>query len=105
MVYQLKFIDRLDRVVLALDIEATDDEAAVELGCAHCVGADMDADIYDGERLIIRVTPMTARLYLTDNRARQYQPSSVQSVATGLALRLASFPKVSVRAGATNFIL
>ena len=67
MVYQLKFIDRLDRVVIAFDIEAEDDEAAVEMGCAHCVGADMDVDLYEGERPIMRVTPMTARLYLNDN--------------------------------------
>src|SRR4051794_25672409 len=70
MLYRLKFIDALERAVLAIDIEATNDEAAVELGCAHCVGADMAVELCDGGRHVIRMTPMTARLYLSDCRNR-----------------------------------
>ena len=66
MLYHLKFIDALERAVLAIDIEAADDETAVELGCAHCVGADMAVELSDGDRHVMRMTPMTARLYLSN---------------------------------------
>ena len=64
-------MDRLERAVLTIDIDAPDDEAAVELGCAHCVGADMAIDLCEADRHIIRMTPVAARLYLMDQRARQ----------------------------------
>lgn len=66
MRYRLKFIDALERAVHTIDIEAMDDDAAVELGCAHCVGADMPVELCDGDRHVMRVTPMTARLYLSE---------------------------------------
>ena len=71
MLYQVRFMDRVERAVLTINVEAPDDEAAVELGCAHCVGADMAVDLLEGERHIIRMTPVAARLYLTNHRERQ----------------------------------
>ena len=68
MTYKLKFIDDLDRAFVACQIEATDDEAAVELGRAHCVCADMTVDVWEANRLITRLTPVTARLYFSDQK-------------------------------------
>ena len=68
MLYQVKFIDARERAALIIDIEAPDDNAAVELGCAHCVGADMIVELCEGDRHVLRVIPMTARLYLTGHQ-------------------------------------
>ena len=64
MLYRLRFIDTRECVVLVNEIEATNDESAVELSCSRCIGADMPVELYQEDRHIMRMTPMTARLYL-----------------------------------------
>ena len=64
MLYRLRFIDAWERAVRISDIEAPTDERAVELSGARCVGADMPVELYKGDRQVVRITPMTARLYL-----------------------------------------
>ena len=64
MLYRLKFIDAWERAVRVSDIEAMTDANAVELSCSRCVDADMPVELYEGDRHIVGMTPMTARLYL-----------------------------------------
>jgi hypothetical protein len=66
-------MDRLDRAVLTIDIEAADDDAAVELCCAHCVGAEMPVELSESDRHVIRMTPVAARVYLMNHHAREHQ--------------------------------
>jgi hypothetical protein len=68
MQYRLKFLNSLEHAVRALDIEAPDDDAAIELSCMHCIRANMAVELCEGDRHVTRMTPMTARLYLPDDR-------------------------------------
>lgn len=66
MPYQLKFIDSFEAVVRAINIQADDDEAAINYSCAQSIYFDTAVELWCAEDLIARLTPMTARLYLPD---------------------------------------
>jgi hypothetical protein len=85
MLYHLKFVDVRERAIFGFDIEAADDKSALHLGCAHCVGVNMPVELSEGDRHIIRVTPMTARLYLGSAPV----PAAWGQCATGLRLSAA----------------
>jgi hypothetical protein len=66
MHYRLKFINSVERTVRDEDVDAPDDEAAIVHACNRSILYRMAIELCDGERPVIRVTPMTARLYLPD---------------------------------------
>jgi hypothetical protein len=66
MHYRLKFIDSAERTIRDEEIDAADDAAAIVHACDRSILSRMAIELCDGERQVIRVTPMTARLYLPD---------------------------------------
>jgi hypothetical protein len=66
MKYRLKFIDSFEATVRALNIEAADDDAAISYCCAQAIYFDMPIELWRADDLVVRTTPMTARLYLPD---------------------------------------
>jgi hypothetical protein len=64
--YRLKFLDSSEHEVRVLDIEAPDDDAAIQLGCMHCIKDNLAVELCHGDRRVLRVTPVTALLYLSD---------------------------------------
>ena len=74
MVYQLKFIDPRESVVLVSNIDTPNDESAVQLCSSRCLGVNLPAELYEGDRYIVRITPLTARLYLAITADYQDNP-------------------------------
>jgi hypothetical protein len=66
MHYRLKFIDSTERTVREMSIYADDDDAAIAQACNQSILSRTPVELCDGERQVVRVTPMTARLYLPD---------------------------------------
>jgi hypothetical protein len=66
MHYRLKFIDSAEHTIRDEDIDAPDDQAAIVHACNRSILSRMAVELCDGERQEIRVTPMTARLYLPE---------------------------------------
>jgi len=64
--YLLKFLDSQERVVREIDVEADDEEIAIIHSCQQSVQFDLPIELLCGNMRILRVTPMTARLYLPD---------------------------------------
>jgi hypothetical protein len=69
MRYRLKFIDSSERTVRELNLDADDDNAAIAYACNQSILAGLAVELCDGDRRVLRVTPMTARLYLPDRGA------------------------------------
>jgi hypothetical protein len=68
MQYQLKFINSIEQTVRELKFEADDEDAAIDYSSRQSILFDMHVELWRGEDLIVRTTPMTARLYLPDDR-------------------------------------
>jgi hypothetical protein len=66
MRYALKFLDSSEEMVRALNIEATDHDSAISYSCAQSIYFDMPIELWRESDLIVRMTPMAARLYLPD---------------------------------------
>lgn len=66
--YQLQFLNALEQTLHSISIDAPDEQAAIEISCMHCLRANMPVELCDGDKSIFRATPMTARLYLPDDR-------------------------------------
>jgi len=66
MQYRLKFIDSFEATVRALNIDAADDDSAISYCCAQSIYFDMPIELWRADDLVLRTTPMTARLYLPD---------------------------------------
>jgi len=66
MRYRLRFIDSVERTVREMDIDADDDDAAIAHACNESILSKLAVQLCDGDRRVLRVTPMTARLYLPD---------------------------------------
>ena len=71
MKYRLKFLNDLEHVVREFDLEAPDDAAAMDLACRHSIRAGLAVEVCYEARSVVRVTPMTARLYLSDTGKTQ----------------------------------
>ena len=71
MRYRLKFIDSEERTVRDVHIDAKDDDAAIFYACNECILSKLAVELCDGDRRVLRVTPMTARLYLPDRGDRR----------------------------------
>jgi|KBSMisStaDraftv2_1062788.scaffolds.fasta_scaffold71200_1 hypothetical protein len=65
--YQLKFFTSDGRATRRLDIHAPDDDAAIHVCCIRSIEANADIELWKSGDLIIRMTPLTARLYGCDN--------------------------------------
>jgi hypothetical protein len=63
---RLKFIDSFKGKIRALNIEAADDDSAISYCCAQSIYFDMPIELWRADDLVLRTTPMTARLYLPD---------------------------------------
>ena len=66
MRYRLKFVDSAEHTVRETNIAADDDDAAVAYACNQSILFNLAVELCDGESRVLRVTPMTARLYLPD---------------------------------------
>jgi len=64
--YLLKFLDSQERAVRELKIEADDEQSAITYSCEQSVRFGMAVELCCEDMSILRVTPMTARLYLPD---------------------------------------
>lgn len=64
MRYRLKFLNAQEQLVREFDIEADDDDSAIQFACEQSIGFNMAAEICHENRSVIRVTPMTALLFL-----------------------------------------
>jgi hypothetical protein len=64
--YQLKFFTSAGRATRLLDVHLPDDDAAINLCCTQAVEANADVELWKSGDLIIRMTPLTARLYGCD---------------------------------------
>ncbi len=64
--YLLKFLDSQEQVVREIDVEADEEEDAIIYSCQRSVRSGMAIELREGNMTVIRVTPMTARLYLPD---------------------------------------
>jgi hypothetical protein len=67
MQYRLKFINSVEQTVRELKIEADDDDVAIRYSSRQSICFDMHVELWCEEGLIVRTTPMTARLYLPDD--------------------------------------
>ena len=63
MKYQLKFFTSDGRATRLLDIHAADEGAAINLCCTHSIEENADIELWKSGDFIIRMTPLTARLY------------------------------------------
>ena len=61
--YRLNFFEEKGSQARVLNIEAPSEDAAIERCCIEAVGSAMTVDLWQAEEFIIRMTPMTARLY------------------------------------------
>jgi hypothetical protein len=68
MQYRLRFINSIEYTVRELNIEADDDDAAIGYSSRQSICFDMPVELWREENLIVRTTPLTARLYLPDDR-------------------------------------
>jgi len=68
MRFRLKFLNSQEQLVREFDIEADDDDSAIRYTCEQSVGLNMIAALSRDQETVIRVTPMTARRFLLDNR-------------------------------------
>jgi len=64
--YRLQFLNAQEQLVREFDIEADNDDSATRFTCEQSIGLKMAAELSHENRSVIRVTPMTARLYLQD---------------------------------------
>ena len=67
MQYRLKFIDSIEQTVRELKIEADDDDAAIGYSSRQSILFEMHVELWCRDNLVVRTTPMTARLYLSDD--------------------------------------
>ena len=65
MLYQLRFFDAGEEQRRILQIETADDSAAIRIGAIHCIDSGMAVEISAGDKYLFRITPLTARLYLS----------------------------------------
>lgn len=63
MRYQLKFINSSEHIVRELNIDADDENAAINYACSQAILFASTVDLCDAERQVIRVTSTTARVY------------------------------------------
>ena len=66
MKYQLKFFTSHGLATRVVDIDAPHDDAAIDRCCTQSVEANADVELWKSGSLIIRMTPLTARLYGCD---------------------------------------
>jgi hypothetical protein len=67
MQYELKFVGSLNQTIRVLNVEAENDDSAIECTCRQSIYFRHDAELWQAGRLVSRLTPMTARLYLPDD--------------------------------------
>ena len=65
MLYQLRFFDAREIMARSLQIEADDESAAIRVGAIHCIECRMAVEVSTRNKYIVRITPLTARLYLS----------------------------------------
>jgi hypothetical protein len=65
MLYWFKYFDSQEQSVRTLQIEAPNDDAAIDIGARHCMQSGMAIEISGPNRPLIRITPLTAPLYLS----------------------------------------
>jgi hypothetical protein len=68
MQYRLRFINSIEYTIRELNIEADDDDTAIGYSSRQSICFDMPVELWREENLIVRTTPLTARLYLPDDR-------------------------------------
>jgi hypothetical protein len=81
MQYQLRLINSIEQTVRELKIEADDEDAAIDYSSRQSILFDMHVELWREKDLIVRTTPMTARLYLPDNGVPR--PSDQKAIASG----------------------
>ena len=64
--YRLMFLDSVERAIRVMELEAANDDVAIDLICMHALGSNMPVELWQSDRMIIRMTPMTARLSMPD---------------------------------------
>ncbi len=64
--YRLKFLDSEEHVIRDLDIQADDEETAIKYGCRQSVRSNMTTELCCDDMSMLRVTPMSAMLYLPE---------------------------------------
>jgi len=67
MQYRLKFIDSFEDTVRALNIEAADDDSTIYYSSTQSIYFNMPVELWCEDNLVVRMTPMTARLYLPED--------------------------------------
>jgi hypothetical protein len=64
MKFRLKFINSVGQIVRELNIEADDDDAATDYISNQSIYFNMAVELWRANEFVVRMTPMTARLYL-----------------------------------------
>jgi hypothetical protein len=62
--YWLRFLNGFEQPVRSIEIEASDDDSAIELSCMHSIKANVAVELCIDGKSIFRATPLIARLYL-----------------------------------------
>src|SRR5580765_960247 len=60
-------LDSFEDTVRALNIEAGDDDAAIYYSSMQSIYFDMPVELWCEDNLVVRMTPMTARLYFPED--------------------------------------
>ena len=71
--YRLKFINSLEKIGRVLELDAANDDDVTALSWVHSIRSDMTVEVWQDHRMVTRMTPMTARLFVDqpDSSARQ----------------------------------
>ena len=67
MQYRLKFIDSWEQTVREMNFEAESDDSAIGYISQQSIHSNMAVECWREDSLVARTTPMTARLYLSED--------------------------------------
>ena len=71
MQYRLRFIDSIGQTVRELRIETDSDDTAINYSSNQSICFNMPVELWRADELVARTTPMTAQLYLDEEKKRK----------------------------------